>query len=109
MEHAQKDLLPLALISLWASLNPCFDGKCSKRVLNSLKSLDRPLTVLILILMEHAQREIERCCIQGQPLDLNPYFNGTCSKRVLRAMMAATISIVLILFLMEHAQREYFL
>ena len=56
MEHAQRDLLPLALISLWASLNPCFDGKCSKRVLNSLKSLDRPLTVLILILMEHAQK-----------------------------------------------------
>ena len=31
MEHAQRDLLPLALISLWASLNPCFDGICSKR------------------------------------------------------------------------------
>ena len=30
MEHAQRDLLPLALISLWASLNPCFDRTCSK-------------------------------------------------------------------------------
>ena len=37
MEHAPRDLLPLALISLWASLNPYFNGTCSKRKMKPIE------------------------------------------------------------------------
>ena len=81
MEHAPRDLLPLALISLWASLNPYFNGTCSKSW--ARQDVPSSLKVLILILMEHAQREL-----------------GITYWQV-------TGDIVLILILMEHAQRVY--
>ena len=56
MEHAQRDYLK---DSSWriasASLNPYFNGTCSKRYMTSIIQ-GRELSVLILILMEHAQR-----------------------------------------------------
>ena len=80
MEHAPRDLLPLALISLWASLNPYFNGTCSKSQGIRERGV-RKRFVLILILMEHAQRE---------GLDMVEDQRFVC---------------VLILILMEHAQR----
>ena len=83
MEHAQRggrhalDLRPTS-----GSLNPYFNGTCSKSSMKTLFYL-RITTVLILILMEHAQRDK---CI---------YSCRFCHR------------FVLILILMEHAQREY--
>ena len=92
---------------LAASLNPYFNGTCSKRLLTQNLHL-WTLLVLILILMEHAQRE-RGCCYQMMrfQLCLNPYFNGTCSKRGIRVSVRTLAYVVLILILMEHAQRGY--
>ena len=63
------------------SLNPYFNGTCSKRYIGASDQTQTAL-VLILILMEHAQRE------------------------ALRHVYSVTSQTVLILILMEHAQRE---
>ena len=80
MEHAQR-VWPLPLVwALVSSLNPCFNGTCSKS--NSVGSIGMCQYVLILVLMEHAQRAV--------PL-----------------ITFIAIYLVLILVLMEHAQRGY--
>ena len=83
MEHAQR------VVSVWTkdahmlSLNPYFNGTCSKRTA-AAAATQTIVGVLILILMEHAQREMYRAWFESHPM-------------------------VLILILMEHAQREHFL
>ena len=82
MEHAQRDNgFKFEWHNNMWSLNPYFNGTCSKRRYETDKYNER-CKVLILILMEHAQRVIgvfvmHIYIIKG----LNPYFNGTCSKR----------------------------
>ena len=56
MEHAQRARTLICMTTIAASLNPYFNGTCSKSLL--VKNI-----VLLL-----------KVC-------LNPYFNGTCSKR----------------------------
>ena len=63
------------------SLNPYFNGTCSKSYFGKLDE-DSYVIVLILILMEHAQRAGREIAQEVDNLKgLNPYFNGTCSKR----------------------------
>ena len=85
MEHAQRALpLVWALVSTRDSLNPYFNGTCSKSSSNAFAKRYVLREVLILILMEHAQREAAEFLLsRGYK--------------------------VLILILMEHAQREHFL
>ena len=84
MEHAQRDTLIKNESVVYGSLNPYFNGTCSKSKPYNY-AIIRVHAVLILILMEHAQRaktvhyEIER------------FYE------------------VLILILMEHVQRGHFL
>ena len=105
MEHAPRDLLPLALISLWASLNPYFNGTCSKSQGIRERGV-RKRFVLILILMEHAQRE---------GLDMVEDQRFVCvlililmehAQRVVENEGIVCNRVVLILILMEHAQRD---
>ena len=80
MEHAQR-------VQRWfgnkpnkPSLNPYFNGTCSKSVITN-SSTEVFTFVLILILMEHAQREdADDTQFMTPAPRLNPYFNGTCSK-----------------------------
>ena len=80
MEHAQRAKNGKSKHETRHSLNPYFNGTCSKRRQMSWRK-HKTFTVLILILMEHAQRG--RVGIQNGAKCgcLNPYFNGTCSKR----------------------------
>ena len=55
MEHAQRDCKRHNINSV-VSLNPYFNGTCSKRM-EKMNVTSKVITVLILILMEHAQRE----------------------------------------------------
>ena len=105
MEHAQRGRIASAMDSILWSLNPYFNGTCSKRLREKLLRIIRRL-VLILILMEHAQREHQkRKLLPSNGWCLNPYFNGTCSKRKGVNVHKITSLPVLILILMEHAQR----
>ena len=106
MEHAQRALVAQSATMIQKiSLNPYFNGTCSKSYGYSIvmplegeevlililmehaqradsKDIPSMSYVLILILMEHAQRAI---IVLGNLMALpclNPYFNGTCSKRV---------------------------
>ena len=54
MEHAQRDIANNILFKDDPSLNPYFNGTCSKRAFHKL--------------------------LAANNLRLNPYFNGTCSK-----------------------------
>ena len=79
MEHAQRDTLIKNESVVYGSLNPYFNGTCSKS--GTLPVIvGQNADVLILILMEHAQRARFIVCISSW-------------------------SVVLILVLMEHAQR----
>ena len=62
MEHAQREMEKLEVTSKVVSLNPYFNGTCSKSFLNIMKQVST-MNVLILILMEHAQREEPAECI----------------------------------------------
>ena len=55
MEHAQRDIAEAIQHYINRSLNPYFNGTCSKRI-SSSAYLSVEQRVLILILMEHAQR-----------------------------------------------------
>ena len=78
MEHAQRDYHITSIHGVLQSLNPYFNGTCSKRYKMALhKGI---IGVLILILMEHAQRGEPVLPLQVSEVRLNPYFNGTCSK-----------------------------
>ena len=79
MEHAQRDSRSRTN-DCRLSLNPYFNGTCSKSVENNVECKGTPL-VLILILMEHAQRACMWISLEAERH-------------------------VLILILMEHAQRE---
>ena len=69
-------------VPVW-SLNPYFNGTCSKRF--------KPILEMI----------------QFENSGLNPYFNGTCSKSYVESLLKLwQVKDVLILILMEHAQRE---
>ena len=105
MEHAQRGRIASAMDSILWSLNPYFNGTCSKRLREKLLRIIRRLVlililmehaqraqrkysctnclskVLILILMEHAQRVKSYKMERLEVTSLNPYFNGTCSKR----------------------------
>ena len=129
MEYAQRVCIPTILCaSRTKSLNPYFNGTCSKRVYQEFFLYDK-YYVLILVLMEHAQRarnfsaeEIAQVCLNpcfngtcskrshethtiSQGNCLNPCFNGTCSKRLTYDTVRSLSPAVLILVLMEHAQR----
>ena len=108
MEHAQRAIFGLVRRVFSASLNPYFNGTCSKRVesgtydaviavliLILMEHAQRvkdgnPLCVvvdvqlLILILMEHAQRVVLKLVFRSALISLNPYFNGTCSKSTVK-------------------------
>ena len=85
MEHAQRDYMDKTFnIDTLISLNPYFNGTCSKSNTSNNTFLSF-------------------CAC------LNPYFNGTCSKSVATNDKCETDNAVLILILMEHAQREHFL
>ena len=87
MEHAQREVTgDIAHTTASCSLNPYFNGTCSKRLVQFCCTFALFFCVLILILMEHAQRVYKM------------------------APSVVTIGLgVLILILMEHAQREHFL
>ena len=132
MEHAQRDCKRHNINSV-VSLNPYFNGTCSKSQFVAYCKRHNINSVLILILMEHAQRVTKdkiTVMVQGLnpyfngtcskrrrkgrisgciPERLNPYFNGTCSKRREGTYLIKNKTNVLILILMEHAQREHFL
>ena len=127
MEHAQRGVRVIDMNGLKKSLNPYFNGTCSKRrgkckvnrigfrlnpYFNGTCSkrrrkihTDETGRVLILILMEHAQRALAAVINKKTKRGLNPYFNGTCSKRFCCSLYEGLILKVLILILMEHAQR----
>ena len=132
MEHAQRDCKRHNINSV-VSLNPYFNGTCSKSQFVAYCKRHNINSVLILILMEHAQRALTLQDSSSHTRCLNPYFNGTCSKRkafiILLAfalgclnpyfngtcsksrkrvrLVFSALSEVLILILMEHAQREW--
>ena len=81
MEHAQRVVSKTSTAS-GSSLNPYFNGTCSKREVKPGNLEVNFQEVLILILMEHAQRACNTKC-----------YSGSEDK-------------VLILILMEHAQRD---
>ena len=82
MEHAQREYTTAIYIGKgkW-SLNPYFNGTCSKSMVENEGIVCNRIQVLILILMEHAQRAGENTFLSFCSKRLNPYFNGTCSKR----------------------------
>ena len=82
MEHAQRALTLRGNLYEGRSLNPYFNGTCSKSCSRS-QMMPSCSLVLILILMEHAQRD-------GIP----------------QALSSKQLAVVLILILMEHAQRD---
>ena len=69
-----------------ACLNPYFNGTCSKSY-SAMFTTDDYFLVLILILMEHAQRGFKKRNKTNEKTCLNPYFNGTCSKRHLQTIL----------------------
>ena len=105
MEHAQRAGTHAFIVPQTSSLNPYFNGTCSKSN-SSSRNTNNCRIVLILILMEHAQRDTRsiRYC-RNTRNSLNPYFNGTCSKSSSNALYSVILN-VLILILMEHAQRD---
>ena len=63
MEHAQRVYSNMKNQEVISSLNPYFNGTCSKR-LDDLVDTATTAYVLILILMEHAQRVSESAQIR---------------------------------------------
>ena len=55
MEHAQRAIWEQSNCLTYGSLNPYFNGTCSKSYLQLMHTTNYSM-VLILILMEHAQR-----------------------------------------------------
>ena len=79
MEHAQRVLKILSNIVLYTSLNPYFNGTCSKSEVQ--KGARRAMTVCLNPYFNGtcSKREMANCYIHPSN-SLNPYFNGTCSK-----------------------------
>ena len=61
------------------SLNPCFNGRCTRTKENYVR-LGLTLDVLILVLMEDALVHLFQHLVYDQPTSLNPCFNGRCTR-----------------------------
>ena len=88
------------IIRLLASLNPCFNGRYSRRYGQDIGSLSNAYAVLILVLMEDTLGVsiIDR---SNLPITcLNPCFNGRYSRRKIKSY-ERNEQFVLILVLME--------
>ena len=60
------------------SLNPCFNGRCTRTM--TFIPLSNDSTVLILVLMEDALVHILGQRVDTQVGCLNPCFNGRCTR-----------------------------
>ena len=107
MEHAQREAYGYGIMSNSISLNPYFNGTCSKSSVFQASQ-----TLLNMCLNPYFNGTCSKSSMKPMfylriSTCLNPYFNGTCSKSVaIRRTRRKLLSCqVLILILMEHAQR----
>ncbi len=79
MEYALGVQYNITHLHYDSSLNPCFNGICSRRIPIIIdESNDK---VLILVLMEYALGEQVCSAKDVRIRSLNPCFNGICSRR----------------------------
>ena len=107
MEDALVHYIRLALTLDKPSLNPCFNGRCTRTAFAFGLSAEIE-RVLILVLMEDALVPTRQRVFWTSLLSLNPCFNGRCTRTTKGLLdFIAKIESVLILVLMEDALVQY--
>ena len=85
----------------YISLNPCFNGRCTRTKSKNKKAALS--AVLILVLMEDALALKEIGISKPTCEGLNPCFNGRCTRTLVSTIQKHLWKYVLILVLMEDA------